>query len=182
MLFHYSAILAEWPDSTEVAKRGCRLILLVLRWLQYPPGSGREDNEAMKIELFLESIDQDFSAQTVKAGVGVDESRAGWSNWNNWTNWDNWTNWTNWNNAALTESPHAAAFRHLRVRQESFGGLAFDPSTRRIYKLDKEAYDALLLLAYNISPECASYDVEMAIQDFDQFFSTSDVEKCNCTK
>ena len=58
----------------------------------------------MEVELFLWTLEQEFSATTMErcnalAAAGcTSDDRPAWGNWGNWNNWTNWTNWTNWAN------------------------------------------------------------------------------------
>lgn len=138
----------------------------------------------MKIELYMASIDEDFSSRTLKQLMAHDESDKGilfisketkqhtqnnWANWGNWDNWDNWTNWTNWSNSSATQrvvsqDPFYFIDR-IRVRGESFGGLAFNPISKRVLKLDMEAYSALKLLVEGISVETIAS--QMGVQNIE---------------
>jgi hypothetical protein len=109
----------------------------------------------MKIELYMTTIEQEFSAETVahllkrKNGLLTEDDKSSTtyrnisSNWNNWNNWDNWNNWNNYCadfRPRFNQQPFPNIIERLRLRRESFGGLAFDPVTRRVFKLDNEAY------------------------------------------
>ena len=108
----------------------------------------------MKVELYMASIDEDFSSRTLKRIVEYSKLGGKQQNnptsWGNWDNWNNWTNWTNWSNFSamhkegLQVSSHC--FNQIRIRQESFGGLAYHPMSSRVFKLDDEAFSALKLL------------------------------------
>ncbi|UVT16042.1 MAG: hypothetical protein H8K04_00285 [Nitrospira sp.] len=93
----------------------------------------------MKYQLYMRTLDQEFSAET--AAKMITRTQA-WA-WSNWSNWNNWNNWSNWNNFGGTGRPLSPMVERLKLRTESFGGLLFDPSTRRVFKLDQQAYEVL---------------------------------------
>ena len=144
----------------------------------------------MKIELYMASIDQDFSSRTLGRLVAYLESGKGsrstsigadnnynmnWGNWDNWNNWNNWNNWKNWANFAgvkeLDCQEVSQCIGSIRLRSESFGGLAYNPISRRVFKMDSEAYRALKVLVGGTSVGHAASQIGVQKAEIDRIVS-----------
>ena len=128
----------------------------------------------MKVELYLESMDQDFSAATLEClladGQGGVLEPSNWANWGNWGNWNNWTNWTNWSNfgSAVPSAEVDGDIGQLRIRREAFGGIVLDPSTQRVFKADDEAMQALQLPHAGETSEVVACEIGVEVEAVDR--------------
>jgi hypothetical protein len=118
----------------------------------------------MEVELYLRSImqehpdnalrsDQDCAPAGHPSQGDLDSTRA-WGNWrfdwglNKWRNGEPWAP----EGGARRPLDFSTWLRLLRLRDEEFGGLAFDPTTTAVLKLDREGMEAIRAVRSETSP------------------------------
>ncbi|KKL89236.1 hypothetical protein LCGC14_1916740 [marine sediment metagenome] len=114
----------------------------------------------MKVELYLRSIMQEHPDTSCVVRENDDlEPRAGWANWK--------FDWGahRWRDGELRVKERELAsdeclnsrIRMLKLRKENTGGLAFDPITTAVLKLDQEGMQILEIMKTG-QVSCKSYD------------------------
>jgi hypothetical protein len=99
----------------------------------------------MKIELFMESLNQDYPGITDYRLIRSEDYRRIVKDWD--LQWDKpWPRDANpCDNDAVAYIPKTPfdRFKDLFIRKEPFGGLLYNPSSGRVYKLDTDAFNLI---------------------------------------
>jgi len=104
----------------------------------------------MKVELFLESIHQEYADPNKRKKLNGAQWHYKWGgDWaGDWVYRSGVLN-CNFNRKELKGINRVLTFK---LRKENFGGLIYDPVSSAVFRADKEAFEAIQLLKQNISP------------------------------
>jgi len=98
----------------------------------------------MKVELFLRSIDQEFSDQHFRERHDPNQWRDGYSDY--WTGNTHYNTYADRQLCSITDQKTNKLSTFLKIRKESFGGFLFDMLSKAVFKLDDSAYQVMSLL------------------------------------
>lgn len=86
----------------------------------------------MKIDLFVRSIYAEYPREINR------------DNWNEWSYEQRYSEWGEYRPPG--RDGNTRKLRRLKMREEEFGGLTFDPETNTVYRVDHDGLELLNLL------------------------------------
>lgn len=115
----------------------------------------------MKIELYLRSLLQEYP-DSFKSAT---EWPAQWS-----YHHDYWEQWRYQSQSKTIDLPNGTArIKLLKLREEKFGGLLYDPISTAVFKVDREAFKTLTLLQNGLSLDQIMDSIRVPVSTLNEF-------------